>query len=91
MSSDHEHIAFNDVATVPQKWREYLHCRCCKRQLVLHLGQSFFHVVSPILQGDQRVVTAGCYEGGNAMSISTTGVKECSTLECDAEVSDTRV
>ena len=36
-------------------------------------------------------MTAGCYEGGKAMSISTSGVEECPTLECDAEESDTRV
>ena len=30
VSSDHEHIAFSDVSTVPQKWRVYLNCRCCK-------------------------------------------------------------
>ena len=91
VSSDHEHVAFTDVANVPQKWREYLHCRCCKRQLVLYLGQSFVHVVPPVLHGDQRVVTAGCHEGGKAMSISTSGVEEGPTLECDAEESDTRV
>ena len=91
VSPDHEHIVFSDVATVPQKWREYLHCRCCKRQLVLYLGQAFFRVVPPVLHGDQRVVTAGCYDGGKAMTISASGVEECPSLECDAEESDTRV
>ena len=48
-------------------------------------------MVPPVLLGDQRVVTVGCYEGGKAMSISTSGVEECPILECDAEESDTRV
>ena len=45
-------------------------------------------MVPPVLHGDQRVVTAGCYE---AMSISISGVEECPTQKCDAEESDTRV
>ena len=91
VSSDHEHIDFSDVTNVPRKWREYLHCRYCKRQLVLYLGKALFHVVPPVLHGDQRVVTAGCYNGGRAMSISTSGVEECPLLVCNAEESDTRV
>ena len=31
VSSEHEHLSFNDATPVPQKWREYLHCRYCKR------------------------------------------------------------
>ena len=48
-------------------------------------------MVPPVLHGDQRVVTAGYYDDGKAMSISTTGVEECLPLECDAEESDTRM
>ena len=48
-------------------------------------------MVPPVLHGDQRVVTAGCYDGGKAISISTSVVEECPTLECDAEESDIRV
>ena len=48
-------------------------------------------MVPPVLRGDQRVVTAGCYDGGKAMSISALGVEECPSLVCDAEESDTRV
>ena len=52
---------------------------------------SIFHVVPPVLCGDQRVVTTGCYDGGKAMSISTTGVEECALLSCNADESETRV
>ena len=48
-------------------------------------------MLPPVLHGDQKVVTAGCCDGGKAMSISTPGVEECPTLECDAEESNTRV
>ena len=91
VSSDHEHVTFSYVTNVPQKWREYLHCRLCKQRLVVYLGQSFFYMVPPVLRGDQRVVPAGCYDGGKAMSISALGVEECPSLVCDAEESDTRV
>ena len=91
VSSEHEHLSFSDATAVPQKWREYLHCRFCKQQLVVCLGQSFLNVVPPILHGDQRVVTSGCYDGGKAMTISASGVEECPSLVCDAEESDTRV
>ena len=37
------------------------------------------------------MVTAGCYDGGKAMSISALGVEEFPSLVCNAEESDTRV
>ena len=48
-------------------------------------------MVPPVLHGNQRVVTAGCYDGGEAMSISASGIEECHSLVCNAEESDTRV
>ena len=48
-------------------------------------------MVPPVLCGDQRVVTAGCYDGGKAMTISAVGVEKCPSLVCDAEESDTTV
>ena len=87
----HTCISFTDITGVLQKLREHLYCRCCKQQLVLYLGQAFLNVVPPVLHGDQRVVTSGCYDSGKAMTISGSGVEECPSLLCDAEESDTRV
>ena len=90
VSSDHEHFTFNDVAQVPQKWREHLNCRQCKQQLVKYLGTAFLGLAPMLLSNDQKLVLSRCYEGGRAMAITPSDVNACSMLVCNAEESDTR-
>ena len=91
VSPGHEHFHFTDIAAVPQKWRDHLNCRHCKRQLVVYLGGAFLTVAPELLTCEQKLVVAGCFEKGKALSIESSGVQECSLLTSDAEESDTRV
>ena len=91
VSLDHEHYHFSDDTSIPRKWREYLNCRHCKQQLVRFLGKALLTLAQSLLLGEQKLVVSGCYEGGKAMGITTSGVHECCELLSDAEESDTRV
>ena len=91
VSLEHEHFQFADVAAVPQKWRDHLNCRDCKRQLVVYLGDTFIAHAPQLRSGDQKLVTAGCFEVGKALGITPSGVQVCPLLVSDAEESDTRV
>ena len=37
---DHQHAQFSNDPEIPQKWRDHLQCRACKRHLVEYLGKS---------------------------------------------------
>ena len=89
--SDHEHFKFTDVAAVPHKWHEHLNCHLCKRQLVVYLGVAFISLAPVLLSGEQKLVVAGCYEGGKAIGISPFSVEVCPLLTSNAEETDTRV
>ena len=49
VSTDHEHYQFTDSASVPQRWREHLNCRLCKKQLVKYLGEALLTLVPSLL------------------------------------------
>ena len=91
VSPDHEHFQFTDVAAVPQKWTDHLNCRPCKRRLVVYLGEAVLTLAPGLLSGEQKLVVAGCFEGGKALSITQSSVQVCPLLSCNAEESDTRV
>ena len=55
------------------------------------MGEAFLIVAPELLSGVQRLVVAGCFEEGKALSIEPSGVQECSLLTSDAEESDNRV
>ena len=38
LSPEHQHYEVFDSAAVPSNWRDCLHCRSCKRRLVLYIG-----------------------------------------------------
>ena len=63
LASDHHHAQFCDDSGIPQKWRDHLQCRECKRNLVEHLGKSIMQHAPDILCGNQKVVLAGCFTG----------------------------
>lgn len=84
LASDHHHAQFRDDCEVPQKWREHLQCRECKRHLVEHLGKSFMQHVPGILRGSQKVVLAGCFIGhaqDQAWEISASDMQPISTAK----------
>ena len=83
VSPGHEHFHFTDIAAVPQKWRDHLNCRQCKRQLVVYLGGAFLTIALELLTCEQKLVVAGCFEEGKALSIESSGVQECSLLTSD--------
>ena len=57
----------------------------------MFLGKALLTLAQSLLLGEQKPVVSGCYEGGKAMGITTSGVHECCELLSDAEESDTRV
>ena len=92
--AEHEHYEFYNLTTVPSKWRDCLHCRHCKRQLVLYLGQAFQKIAADYLRGQQELVIAGCFGGEhskNAIGITQFSCNTIPALQCNAEESDTRV
>ena len=92
--SDHKHLHFTDISSVPRKWRVYLGCRVCKRRLILYLGQAFVQHASAILRGEQNITLAGCFDGDSqdqAWEVNTTSTQQVPALLCEAEEADTRV
>ena len=61
------------------------------KELVTYFGKTFLTVAPELLTCEQKLVVAGCFEEGKALSIVPSGVQECSLLTSDAEESDTRV
>lgn len=91
---DHRHVNYSDASPTPSNWREHLSCRKCKRNLVLYLGESMLCHSSSLLRGQQRLILAGCFPGereDQACETSSSGTQPMSSLDCGAEVADTRV
>ena len=63
LALDHQHAQFSDDSEIPQKWRDHLQCRKCKRHLVEYLGKSIMQHAPSILLISQKVVLAGCFMG----------------------------
>ena len=92
LPTDHVHYVFSDDALVPQKWRECLQCRKCKRELILYLGKSFDCVSTRAYLGaSQKLVLGGCYEDGKCKCVTNSGSDLCPQLKSDATEADTRV
>ena len=92
---DHQHWEFSDSSGIPNKWREHLNCRACKRQLVVYLGHALIQsATAGALRDNQSLVIAGCFEEshrGQALSVSNSGVQCCPNLRSDVEESDSRI
>ena len=94
LASDHHHAHFCDDSEIPQKWRDHLQCRECKRNLVEHLGKSIMQHAPNIFRGDQKVVLAGCFTSDardQAWELSATNAQPNPLLNCSAEEADTRI
>ena len=63
LSPEHQHYEVFDSAAVPSNWRDCLHCRSCKRRLVLYIGETFPKTAPDFLLGPQELVIGGCFEG----------------------------
>ena len=97
IAANHTCATFTDNTKVlHKKWREnYLHCRVCKRNLVIYLGNHFLKNASSYLSIDQALYVAGTFEG----EISDTAwfvtgdnnPQPDPTYLCNAEETDTRI
>ena len=93
LSPEHQHYKFFDSA-VPSNWRDCLHCRSCKRRLVLYIGETFPKTAPDFLLGPQELVIGGCFEGAqqqDALVISQFSAYVHPNLKSNAEEADTRV
>ena len=61
------------------------------KEFVAYFGGTYLTVAPELLTCEQKLVVAGCFEEGKALSIIPSGVQECSLLTSDAEESDTRL
>lgn len=94
LASDHHHAQFCNDSEIPQKWRDHLQCRECKRNLVEHLGKSIMQHAPDILHGNQKVVLAGCFTGDaqdQAWELSANNAQPNPLLNCSTEEAETRI
>ena len=87
-------MTFFDEAVIPTSWHDCLHCRYCKRKLVLYIGRAFPDLPPILLHGTQEPVIGGCFEGvhqEDAIVISHFSVYVQPNLISNAEEADTRV
>ena len=57
----------------------------------MYLGKAFLTFASDFLHEEQTLVVAGCFDGGKALGLMTSGVHMCPELTSDGEESHTRV
>ena len=94
LALDHQHAQFSDDSEIPQKWRDHLQCRKCKRHLVEYLGKSIMQHAPSILHGSQKVVLAGCFTDDaqdQAWEITANDMQPNTLLNNSAEEADTRM
>ena len=96
ISDDHYCSSFTEDMVIPHKWRaNVLNCRKCKRNLVCFLCQYFLEKIGRKIQGKQRFITAGGFDGTLAnyamYTESNGGPQQDSRLKCNAEETDTRI
>ena len=65
----HEHCHFDVNTDIPPFWQELSECLTCKWAIVKAIGFYFLQSVHTLLQGQQHLVIAGCFDGNCAWSI----------------------
>ena len=58
---------------------------------MVYFGKAFLTFASDFLHEEQTLVVAGCFDGGKALGLMTSGVQVCPELTSDAEESDSIV
>ena len=91
----HEHIQFHDQTKIPNRWRDLLACRKCKRELVVYIGDCFLRIAPTYLKEHQKLVVGGAsdtLERDQAWSITENALEHIETCyRSNAEEADTLV